>query len=140
MASYISRVSTFYEGVTKQPKWSSVVSVLETALPESVISAMEYNGGALPSSVTTESWWKALPSDVIAYEESVGSELLRLMTGTGDASQPAQTASSAQTGSTTQAPSSPNKNAAPQVMDGWRSVRNTLVGVAGAVAGVAMIL
>ena len=134
MASYISRMSTFYEGMTKQPKWSSVASVLETAIPASVMSSIQNNGGVLPTSVTTQRWWKALPSDVVAYEQSVGSEILRLMTATGDASQPAQTAS------TTQAPSSPSKNAAPQVMDGWRSVRNTLVGVAGAVAGVAMIL
>lgn len=117
-ASILSRLSTYRDHLTADPKLSSVASVISTAIPDDVKASMidvlagdgeagyigtagsDYGeglgGSALTGSAKTtttefytqKSWFTALPSDVKSYLASVDAEELKLATATGNAAMP----------------------------------------------------
>lgn len=71
---------------------TSIMSVLQTAVPMSYLQALGDvdKASSLATKVTTEEWFKSLPSDVKSYLSSQGS---KIMTATGDVA-PTATATS----------------------------------------------
>jgi hypothetical protein len=78
-SSAISKVEAYFTSLTAQPQYTSVLSVMATAMPDSVLASMEDADGAGPfvlgtatqDVLTTQSWFTALPSDVKGYVSSV---------------------------------------------------------------------
>ena len=100
--------------LTAQPQFTSVLSVISTAIPTSQVTSMMKNGIILSEYVTAQTWYPALPSDVRNYASSAASQIAKLASGT------------------------PSANAA-QETGGWRLMQGAMVGAAGAVAGIAML-
>lgn len=78
-------MSTFITHLTAQPKYSSVDSVLATALPSAVQQELRSKSGLLhgvlptgTEDIRTNTWFTALPSDVKSYVASVAIEKARI--------------------------------------------------------------
>jgi len=117
LGSAESRISTYFTHITAQPQFSSVLSVMATAVPASDLVSIQQNGVILSSYITAQTWFSRLPSDVKGQLISAASEVVKLVDTT----------------------SAPSKNAAPQETGSWRLVQGAMVGAAGAVAGMALI-
>jgi hypothetical protein len=79
-----SRFSTFGEGLATSPAFSSVASAIESKayLLESVL---DFNQFVQPGkTMTTESWYKAMPTEFHSWISSVVSEEIRLITDSND--------------------------------------------------------
>jgi hypothetical protein len=88
----VNALSSYITHLIAQPEFTSVASVLETALPSSVINELNTrNGplhGVLPTAtdaLQTASWYQALPSDVKSYFASAASEEAILARQSGSA-------------------------------------------------------
>lgn len=86
--SQASKLSSFFASLTAQPAYTSIASVVATAIPDSLIESIEDSltattpaapGGFLfgtgtQNVLTTQSWFTALPSEVKGYFSSVVAE------------------------------------------------------------------
>jgi hypothetical protein len=76
---FVSRVISYEAQVTRDPKYPSIASVAQTALPRT----LDMNDLLKPGkTVSTESWFGALPTDVKTWLASVASEEKKLMSST----------------------------------------------------------
>jgi hypothetical protein len=81
--SIASKLSSYEAHVTTEAQFSSVISVMSTAIPASVSSLMEVNPKAvLSANFETESWYSAIPSDAKNYMSSVERAEASIMTNT----------------------------------------------------------
>lgn len=95
-STILSRLSTYEAALTQAPQFTSVMSVLETAIPDDAKSELAGEIGAFLSSdgeeqggvITTRSWYTALPSEVKNYMASVESAQKAFITATGNAAAP----------------------------------------------------
>jgi len=88
----INALSTYITHLTAQPEFTSIASVLQTALPASVVSELKTKSGPLngvlptgTDALQTASWFQALPSDVKSYFSSAASQENRLAQASGNA-------------------------------------------------------
>jgi hypothetical protein len=157
-----TRLFTYYSSLTAQPQFTSVESVLATAVPESIQQQLGQGGGLMPKGFSTASWYSALPQDVKAYISSAGHDVATIVSGaeagatptssaskaSADASAATTTASSASSSAASSASgsksdsksSSSSKNIAAAQTPAAGSFKGAIVGVVGAVVGGAMLL
>lgn len=94
--SQASRLSSFFASLTAQPAYSSIASVIATAMPDSLIESIEDSASATTAPnapggflfgtgtqnvLTTQSWFTALPSEVKGYFSSVVAQEKVIMGG-----------------------------------------------------------
>ena len=76
-------LASFVTAVTAQPEFSNAVSVLETAVPSSVVDALSADPeGVLASLATAASppaWVTAIPTSVVEYISSIGAEAISIV-------------------------------------------------------------
>jgi hypothetical protein len=159
LSRYESRMRTFEASLTADPRYSSISSVGNTAFP----ATLNWDEVLAPGkTLTTEEWYKALPTDIKSWWFSVASEERRLITDTADgpaatsagsASAPSSSGStSAVTRTSTSGSSKTNAstsasqtaasktNAAIERVGDVRFAQGLAVGVAGAIGAVALLL
>jgi hypothetical protein len=164
-----SRIESFYTSLTAQPQFSSVESVLVTAIPESLQQQMN-GGGLVPKGYATQAWFSSLPQDVKDYISSAGQEINSIIGGAAPGGGPAATAKAssakatgaagttsadkkdassstsasssapASTPSTTPSAKSASKNFAAIQTPGSEGIKGAFMGVMAAVAGGVVLL
>ena len=78
LTQQMSRISTYISHLREQPLYTVVESVLETASPRS--EQAKFAGITLLPSMTGESWYRSLPTEVRSYIEAETTELAKLVT------------------------------------------------------------
>jgi hypothetical protein len=156
-----TKLYTYYSSLTAQPQFTSVESVLATAVPDSIQQQLGQGGGLMPKGFSTASWYSALPQDVKQYISSAGHDVATIVSGADAGATPAPNvaASSASTAAATTSDSSAasssssasgsksaskssssSKNAAAIQTPAAGGLKGAMVGVVGAVVGGAMLL
>ena len=84
-------LASFVTSVTAQSEFSNAVSVLETAVPTSLVEALSANPEkvilSLATATSPPAWIEAIPTSVIDYLSSIGEEAVTVVEGdlpTGD--------------------------------------------------------
>ncbi|KAA6408090.1 MAG: hypothetical protein FRX48_07831 [Lasallia pustulata] len=113
-----SALHSYYTSLTAQKAWTSVTSVLHTALPT---SDRTDTLTVFDPAITTQAWYSALPSDETKYIASVINEEQRIMSKGGAAGRPAGVVAAA--------------GAAAVGSPSWRRCCERAWGVVGDVAG-----
>ncbi|TID23611.1 hypothetical protein E6O75_ATG03247 [Venturia nashicola] len=82
-----AKLSSFFASLTAQPAYTSIASVIATAIPDSLIESIEDSATATPGQpggfffgtgtqnvLTTQAWFTSLPNEVKGYFSSVAAE------------------------------------------------------------------